>query len=295
MINPLKSEAVWGAGWYNAAETTNYADNQQHFEGGLSFELQAENAVWSLLRNWFIEQRAFPQSLVFSPNGYSVHTYSKSSTDPRGGVWAKSVSFEIGAQELIKVNTTCVGLKRVETNNSGKFTTSRAFSSRKPVKPLNPSPYNRNPAPGWYSAAAVTWPGSPTFWTPANLTGMVLTSGSMEINNNTQIVFGCTGDPNPVAVIQGPIEASGNMSLWRDGGIPDPYGNTNTPFSASGASVTFTLAGISNLTLSMPYVVLNTDAYNVKGQKQLTSRDFGFFGLGDGINPPMLMGLGTGT
>ena len=48
-IEPMMSEAVWGAGWYNAAKHTNYADNQQSFEGNIDFELQAQTDIWDLI------------------------------------------------------------------------------------------------------------------------------------------------------------------------------------------------------------------------------------------------------
>jgi hypothetical protein len=294
-IEPLYSEAVWGAGWYNAAKHTNYADSQQYFEGGLEFELQAQATVWNLIRSWLIEDRACSQSLVMSPNGFVVYDYTKDTNDSRTGVWLKSASFSIDAEQLIKVSAECIALKRTETVSQGKFCANMRSNPANgaPVNPLNPAPRNRNPIPGWNAAATIVWPDSQPFWsTPSNLTGMVLKSASINVNNNTQLIKGCTGDANPVAVIQGTITAEGDMSLWREGGIPDPYATPGV-FTASNANIAFSLGGAGGLTFRMNYVVLTSDAHDIQGQDTPTTRNFGFAGLGDGISPPFLMDQAT--
>lgn len=202
-IEPMMSEAVWGAGWYNAAKHTNYADNQQSFEGNIDFELQAQTDIWNLVRDWLIEDRACSQSVILSPNGVVVYDYTIDPADPRTGVWARSASFKIDAESLITLSVDCVALKRTETVNViASFCESLRSNPANgiPTNPLNPAPRNRNPIPGWNAAASVTWPNAPSFWQePNNLTGMVLKSADINLNNNTQIIRGCTGDTNPVA------------------------------------------------------------------------------------------------
>lgn len=287
-VNPLMSNAVWGAGWYNAASVTNYADNQQHFEGPIAFELQALPAVWNLIRDWLIEERAFSQSAVISPNGSDVYNYTKDLADPRSGLWAKEASFSISAEALITVSMTSIGLKRVEVSNSQSYATQLRNNVGAPTGPLNPSPRNLNPIPGWYAEAEVTWPNAPDFYdSTTNPTGMVLMSSNVTVSNNTFVVRGCTADVNPVAVIQGTINATGNMTLWRDGGIPDPYAVQGV-FTAETSSVVYNIGG-GTFAMRMPNVLLTSDAYDVQGQNNPVTRNFGINGLGDGVNPPFLM------
>lgn len=295
-VNPLFSEAVWGAGWYNAAKHTNYADSQQHYQGNIDFELQAQTDIWNLVRDWVIEDRACAQSLTLSPNGYVVYDYTLDEDDPRTGVWANSCSFTIDSESLISLSLDCIALKRTETiTSTSDFCTGMRTNPANgvPTNPLNPTTRNRNPIPGWNAAATVTWPNAPDFWSdPGELTGMVLRSADITVNNNTQIVRGCTGDTNPVAVIQGTISVDGSMTLWRQGGIPDPY-VPDSNFTASEASVIFELGGTPALTFRLPYIVITSDAHDVQGQDSLTHRVFGIAGLGDGTQPPFLMDQAT--
>jgi len=288
-VNPLQSTGVWGAGWFNAATTTNYADSQQHFEGPLDFDLQGESALWNRVRDWVIEERACAQTVQMSPNGIVVYDYTVDPLDPRTGVWASNAAFTIDSEALVTLSVTGIALKREETISGQTFKAGLKTNVGIPTKPLNPTVRNRNPIPGWNTAAAVTWPNAPAFWSdPGELQGMVLQTANFTQNNNTQIVRGATGDTNPVAVIQGTITVDGSMSLWRDGGIPDPYvpdGN----FTAASSSVNFELGGLPALAFRLPFVLLTSDAHDVQGQNTITQRTFGIAGLGDGVDPPLIM------
>jgi len=287
-VNPLLSTAVWGAGWYDGAQHTNYADSQMHFEGAINFELQSVAAVWNLVRDWVIEQRAFAQSCTVSPNGIAVYDYTLDGGDYRTGVWNKSCAFNIDAGSIVTASTTAVALKRDETIGTEGYAANKRTAVGAPTNPLNPAPRNENPIPGWNCQAEVTWPNAPDFWAdPGAPQGMTLMKASVNVNNNTQIIRGCTGDLSPVAVIQGVIHAEGSIDLWRDGGIPDPYG-TPGDFTAEDASIILNI-GQTPLIIRLPFVLLTTDAYDVQGQNNPTNRTFGFAGLGDGTQPPILM------
>jgi hypothetical protein len=292
-VNPLESRAVWGAGWYNAASVTNYADSQQHFEGAINFELQGDAELWDLIRDWLVEQRAFAKSCIISPNGIISYEYTKDDADPRSGVWMRQCSINIDNNALITMAATCIGLKRTEIITGSSYITMRTGVGA-PTAPMNPAPRNRNPIPGWNAAATVVWPNAPAFYSQANPAGMVLMSANVNVDNNTQIIRGCTGDVNPVAVIQGTISAEGAMNLWRDGGIPDPYGTPGN-FTAANASVTWSLGGAPALVFRLPHLLLRTDAYDVTGQNNPTTRNFGLAGVGDGVAPPFLMDAATVT
>jgi len=189
-VNPLQSTGVWGAGWYNAATTTNYADSQQHFEGGISFELQAQSGVWNVFRDWCVEQRVYPKSARISPNGIVRYDYL-ASDDPRNGLWLSQASFTIAHDQLIGVQATGVALRREEVVVGGGNYRDLRDQGFRPTAPLNPAPFNRNPIAGWIAAAEITWPNSAPFWSESNLTGLVLMNASVNLNNNTQIIRGC--------------------------------------------------------------------------------------------------------
>ena len=76
------------------------------------------------------------------------------------------------------------------------------------------------------------------------------------------------------------------MVLWKDGGIPDPY-KTLGLFTASAANVTLTISTLASI--SMPYMLISSDAHDVKGKDEPTTRTFGIAGVGDGSGPPLLM------
>lgn len=286
-IAPMMSTAVWGAGWYTAAQNTNVAESQMEFAGGITFELQGVAALWNLLRDWLVEQRAFSTSAELSPNFLVRYAYTRDPNDPRSGLWLNSCSFTIDHSALISCACDCRGLKRTETQNNFQFASANLRGSTfTPVSPLNPAPRNRNPFPGWNANAAVTWPGAPPVWTTVTQTGIVLQKASLNVNNNTQVIRGCTGDQTPVAVLQGVMSVEGNMDLWRNGPIGDPYHVPGT-FDPGNASVVFTIGG--TFVMRMPYLLLTSDAYDVQGQNTPTNRTFGMAGLGDGNQPPFLM------
>lgn len=287
-VNPLISQGVWGAGWYNAAMETSYADSQQSFEGAVQFELQGDPDLWTLVSDWLINERVYAKSIEISPNGIQRYKYTKETNDCRSGVWMKSASFNIDSGSLITVNSNLMALKRAEEITGTTYKNLRVGPGR-PTSPLNPAPHNRNPLPGWAAKAEIGWPGAPAFWSDTNCAGLVMTTASVTVENNTQIIRGCTGDPNPVAVLQGAMQVSGSITLWRDGPIPDPYGQPGTPFTASDAYLNISLGSVNPLGFEIAHLLLTSDAHDVQGQNTPSTRVFGFSGLGNGEEPPFKM------
>lgn len=287
-VDPILSNAVWGAGWYNAAQTTNYADGQQFFQGDFTFELQGIPVVWNLISNWLVEQRVYPQGMIISPNGLVVQTYNVVDGDPRTGVWLTNAGFRVDPENLVTINATGIAIRRSESYTASTYKQVRVGPGI-PTAPLNPAPTNRNPFPGWAAATVITWPGAPAYYTPTNPTGIMLQSADFRVNNNTVVVKGCTGEPNPVAVFQGTMAVDGNITIWRDGPIPDPYATPGQPFSAAGATLTMTFGQVSPLQFLIRHVLLTEDQFTIQGQNEIVNRTFGFAGLGEGINPPFQM------
>jgi hypothetical protein len=293
-VEPILSKANWGAGWRNAASSVAYADNQMYFSGGINFEVQYNSTVWTLLKDWAVNQRAFPASMQISPDGYLNYLYQASSSDPRGGVWCDSLSLRISPDGFIAASVTGKALKRVETvttdhNYAANLRTNLSLPSSFTNSLLNPSPFNRNPIPGWNARAAINWPNSPGVWQDgSNPYGFIFMEGNVTLNNKVQMIRGCTGDRIPAAMIVGTMEASGDMSLWRDGAIRDPYGDANNPstFTASNAYVKLYLGGGADPAIALNNVVLSSDRYDMGGQDDRVPRAFGFYGLGDGTLAP---------
>jgi hypothetical protein len=288
-VNPILSEAVWGAGWYTGAQHTNYADSQMNFAGALTFELQGLPTVWNLITDWLINNRVFPQSLIVSPNGLVVQSYTANAADPTTGAWMNSAGFTVDPAASIKLNCNVIALKRNETYSASTYRATK-IGPGIPTGPLNPIPTNRNPFPGWAAQTQIIWPGSPPVFTPSNPTGMFMTGADWTFNNNTQVVRGCTGQPNPAAVMQGVMAVEGTMRLFRDGVIQDPYAIPGTPFTASGASVGMSFGNVAPIPqINFLHVLLTSEEFAIAGQNEIVPRTFGFAGLGDGTQPPMLM------
>jgi intein/homing endonuclease len=205
-VNPILSEAVWGAGWWTGAQHTNYADSQMQFSGALTFELQGGlPTVWNLISDWLVNWRVYPQSMIVSPNGLAIQSFQ---ADPnptgntRGGVWMNSAGFTVDPAASIKLNCNVIGLQRSETYSASTYRAVRT-TSNVPTLPLNPAPINRNPFPGWLAQAQVNlwppnfpagggWPGgAPPNYSPTNPTGMFMMGADWTMNNNTQVVRGC--------------------------------------------------------------------------------------------------------
>jgi hypothetical protein len=269
-VNPILSEAVWGAGWYTGAQTTNYADSQMQFSGALTFELQGGlPKVWNLIVDWLVNWRVYPQSMLVSPNGLAIQSFQADSNpngNTRGGVWMNSAGFTIDPAASIKLNCNVIGLQRTETYSSTNYraintgpTGRQGTTPNLPTLPLNPATVggrqtlNQNPFPGWSAQTQVNlWPsnypppGAPPNFSPSVPTGMFMMGADWTFNNNTQVVRGCTGDANPAAVMQGVMATEGTIRLFRDGVIPDPYAYQwppTAPFTASTTNVMLALGG----------------------------------------------------
>jgi hypothetical protein len=120
----------------------------------------------------------------------------------------------------------------------------------------------------------------------------VYRSDSHSFIANGIAVKNCTGLPNPAAVMQGVMAVEGTMRLFRDGVILDPYASTTPggPFTASGSSIQMSFGNLAPIpTIQFLHVLLTSEEFTIAGQNEIVPRTFGFAGLGDGTQPPMLM------
>jgi hypothetical protein len=179
------------------------------------------------------------------------------------------------------------------------------FGLSNPNNPLNPGGRNVDPIPYWRTEAFLKlYDGS--VWNRCaigpvgNQIDTETIEWSIDLANNTLILYTARGVRAASAVLQGAIDATGSVTLYNPYGVFDPiYGapglNSNgtawvagnpTPFSLSApcffAAVTEFVINITgaNVAIVVPAVVLETDDYSIKGQNEVTSRTFNIKGLG---------------
>jgi len=133
VLEPIYSEAIWGAGWYNAATNVNYADNAVRYEGSLDFQLQASANIWNLIRDWVIEYRAYSRAARITPDASWVYYYGPSQNTTadyndhgtgtgsdivvnqgrgRMGLWNQGMSLTTSAGSFVTGSLNSVGLFR---------------------------------------------------------------------------------------------------------------------------------------------------------------------------------------
>jgi len=205
------------------------------------------------------------------------------------------LSLTFDPEALVRASATAIAIKRTETFGDLQYF-DNVTGVGTPVDPLNPAPRNLNPVPGWNAEAAfvtdgVRWEDKPEFGYESDFP-MEMLNFNVDITNNTVIVRTCNGKRVPSAVLQGTINTTGSTTLYREGGIKDPVklladGFTEAPDYVF-AEDTFLGINIGNtLFVKVPFVLLSSSDYGVQGQNELSSRTFGFQGLGDGVIPPI--------
>ncbi len=301
-IEPILSKAVWGAGWANAASTVAYADSQQPFEGNINFELQYNSTVWDIFARWLTRgasdtaapNRVTPISLLISPDAYLSYLYQYTTSDIQSGAWCRNARISISPERAITVDCGAVAIKRTETqvvasNYAANLATNLSLPASFTDALMNPSPYNRNPIPGWNVVPSPTWAGMPAWWAPGSVPyGLAMQDLNFSADNHTQVVYALSGQPGPLAVIQGTVEAMGDMTLWRDGAIPDPYAVSGTPFTARNAYLKLQISSAVDA-VKFNNIIIREDEYNVTGQDTLVPRKFGFYAIGDGAQLPIVL------
>lgn len=308
VLEPIMSGAVWGAGWYNAATVTHYADSVLRYNGGVDFELQVGqgNEIWNFFRDWAIDWRAYPRSLQISPDGYRVYNYLTSGAYAEGGGgdvsnftsqhggFVESMSFSTGEGSFVTGSITmsaiyrneAVGIGDIYINQRAGVTSAAELTN---IVPLNLGQTNVNPIPFWKTSAYL-WETSSSTWTPGGgttsiQTGLETIDWSIDLSNNPTILYTCSGNRNPTAIMMGAAESSGNVTLFHMEGVFDPsVGRTaeNTCFR-----VAINTGGTNYVYLEMPAVLINSDDYSIKGQSDVTTRAMGMQGLGGRVADAM--------
>jgi len=317
-INPIYSTAVFGRGWYNASAVTFFADNMLTYEGPIEFDLQGSTSVWNGnsstignsasgvtgLKNWAFNNRAYPQTVLLSPDGSVVYSYIYSGTPSDfSGAWCQAMSLNFSPEAMVKADVTAVAIKRTETMNDTQYMGNIYGIQGQGVQATNfanPSPYNLNPIPGWNSRAAFLYNGQYLDQFYAGLGSPSINGNyyvevmdyNIQVTNNTVIVKACNGTRIPAAVLQGTIDTTGSCTLYREGGIIDPVKLQSDGVTYSSQylitqnlSLGINIGGV--LFVKVPYALISDTTYGVKGTNEVSTRTFSWKGIGDGANPPI--------
>jgi len=324
VLEPIYSNTVWGAGWYNAAQQAHYADNAIRFEGSIDFELQGGDDVWDLMGDWLINQRAYPRSVDISPDGARVYEYHTSSTYNTNydlfGMWNTNATISTNEGSFVTVSAGAIALERDEVDPAGgtSFSDYSYILQKTGVvtgdctifantNPLNPGGANVDPIPYWRTNANLY---RDTYTTVFNKNATLPQAGletvewSVDLTQNHVVLYTCNGSRLPTALLQGPIGASGNVVLYNENGVFDPIfgpaqtGSLTDPYMV--AENTWFLVEIarpspaSSIYIEMPAPVIESDDYGIPGQGDVTNRSFSLQGLGGRCNgsftmPPLIM------
>ena len=331
VLEPIYSSAVWGAGWYNAASSAHYADSAIRYEGTVDVEMQkgAAGVIWDFLEDWIVTYRAYSKSMDISPDGARVYkyrtpgAYHTPTTDPAslGGVFNTSAGFSTSEGSFLTCSLGVVALMREEQDPAGgiNFTNYSYQLQRKGViasdcsvfsstNPLNPAASNVDPIPFWRTQAQLL---TGTYATP--FSGGALPQAdtqtvewSVDVTQNSIWLYVCNGNRLPIALLQGPMDVSGSVTLFHQNGVFDPIlgpthtGTLTAPYLyAQNTWFRVTIAGGAATTyLELPAVVIEADDYSIPGLDAVVNRVFSLKGMGGRcysgtVLPPFLMSKGA--
>lgn len=250
VISPIYSGAARGAGWKTSG-TAFYADNMFQFEGNIDFELLTD--MWSSLTDWIVDDRITAISLIVSPDGANIYTFT-GGTD-LAGAYNSSANFSTSEGSLVTCSVGVLGLTRTESTGTGYV----ANSTGETFIDYDPIAY-------WQSTVSIGGD-LPTGTTPLDW--------SVDISNNPVVVYGCTGVIGPVAVLMGEAEVSGNVVLFNPSGV--------AALSLSPQEVVVDTGGG---TLTLPRALIDNDGNDLSGGDSIISRSYSFKGLAsDGKSP----------
>ena len=241
---------AWGANAYGGSINTYYM-----------------TALWDgLLKDWCLEDRCTPRSLIVSPDGVEVHEYVDcyvtsfrlASTAPTGaGGTPVDLSFDIAARTRV-----------VSTETSASYNAT------------GPADLDNAPVPYWRTSMSYDGFNSASV-TPA------VTSWSLTVRHNTFSIYVHDGQQDPGWIKQGLVIVEGECVLYHPDGVPEPVDSiteaNHTPYSltitiAKQGDVTFT-------TFTIPYVVITEYSKPFAGTSAPVVRTVRFRGMGDATTP----------
>lgn len=311
VLEPIFSTAVWGAGWYNAADAAHYADNALRYEGNLDIELQmgAAGGFWDYCASFIVASRAYPRSLEISPDGAHVYKYlttgAYNATYDTHGCWCRSANFSTSEGSFVTCSLGVVAIFRTESDPTGSGSNYSNYSyiiqktgviaskcsDLAVTNPLNPSGGNVDPIPFWKTNAQLgvgTYPG-PFGSVTLPEAGTETVEWSIDVTNNEHILYTCSGSRLPRAVLMGPMSVGGNVTLYHQNGVFDPIigpagtGTITSPYAYAENTwfqIQIAKLGGGYVYIEVPAAVIESDDYSITGADNITNRSFSIKGLG---------------
>jgi hypothetical protein len=263
VITPIYSNSVHGAGWKDAGSAY-YADDVIRHEGNVDFELIDD--VMAFLTDWSADNRVTPQTIVVSPDGSKVYTYT---AGVLSGAWNSSIGFSTSEGSMITCSCGVLALTRVESAGTSYILNDEGLAEYPEYLPY----------PYWKSIVSLTANSGPMFG--ANTAAI---EWSIDVSQNPVVVYGCTGTMGPIALMMGEMEASASITMFNMAGVEYiPVGskasNTKLEISIDGAAHKFTL----------PAAVFESDGNDLSGGDSVVTRAFSLKGLsskGTGVLAP---------
>jgi hypothetical protein len=255
VITPIYSNAARGAGWKTSG-TAFYSDDIFQYEGNVDFELVV--GMWATLRNWIIETRTTPTTMVISPDGSNVYTFT-AAPGSMAGLYNSSANFSTSEGSFVTCSVGVLGITRVESQTQTYIlnTTGQTFVQYEPLA---------------YWQSSVTIGGSAL---PAGTTAI---DWSVDISNNPTVVYGCKGTKGPVAIMMGEVEVTANVVLFNPDGVAAPSLATQALAISTGGG-----------TLTLPKALADNDSNDLSGNDSIISRAYSFKGLASSGKSPIEM------
>jgi hypothetical protein len=285
--------------------------------------------MWDFMGDWFINERAYPRSCDISPDGARVYQYRTSGaygTFNNSGMWNTSAGFSTSQGSFVTVSAGAIALDRVEKDPVGgtAFASYDYISQKQGVNncttlaatnPLNPLGDNVDPIPFWRTEAQLLRI-TPASYTPFSggalpQAGTETVEWSVDLTQNHVVLYTANGSRLPVALLQGPMDVTGSVILYNDGGVFDPIlgpsstGTLTTPYLVAESTVfrvTISRGNVGSppVYIEIPAPVVEGDDYSIPGQGDISYRTFSLKGLGGRCNgavtlPPMIMSDSAGA
>ena len=300
VIEPIISQAAVGLGWKNAADATHYANAALRYEGGIDFDFQESADVWGTIGEWALTNRLYPKNVVMSPDGQKLFAYTGAvvSGDPRGGTggaWCSQFSISAGTGSAVRVSSQMLAISRLTTSlaPTGYWEQTYGYngancSTFSGFHPLNPASANEDPIPFWKTNSKFI---DTTTYTPlssgstlvSELTSSTYTvEWNIAVNNNTTALYTCggtvisEGNNNfgaPQAVLVGPMNVTGSVTLYNHDGVPNIIGREANKTG-------FQILVNTNRIIELPAVMITGDNYAIQGIQAPVNRTYQIRGLG---------------
>ena len=312
--DPIVSQGIWGAGWYNAAEQVAYSNNVLKMTGSIGYELIVGDVFDALLSFGFTNRAAsFGHGIVILPDGTNGFM---------GPGWCRQVDMSASTDSNITGNISYSSaiLSRVVGEIGNNFITSNdAMNETNAQYGVGVHPgINKNDTNTFgtyedeyggkkYFARGNAFLGMFPFWASNVLTGTGGTDPSTQLDNvqdwsaqySSSVEFmtlcsGYTGDTNcngpitPDYIMIGSMQGSGSLTFV---GLSTQISPASIYNQKSYRIIVRPNSYLNNKLywgqIDLPSVIYNSVNVQTTTRSQLVTASVDFTALGDGSRPPM--------